>query len=491
MMLKISLPGKLLPFGEERNIVDNTPTEPPSPENKEPSTNAGLYMVGGIILVMLLMLLFWPSGSHAQDKPTSGLKIGERVPDIAINNIMNYKGPDGKPATSAKISDFKGKLLILDFWATWCSPCVAMIPKMDLLQKGLNEKVDFLSITDENANTVKRFLTRFELQHRQHYQVQYTTDAEALKKLFPHKTLPHYVWINKGKVVAITEDHEVTSQHIQDILSFQSISLQSKRDSILRFDQDKPFLINGNGGDGSQIIYHTVLSKYTEGLGSGFTIYPTDSLKGKRILARNQPISSLFRLAYGKGILPISALVLEVKDTSKLTSSATGMAYRNWLKQGNGFCYELIAPPVMRNQVFEIMQADLARYFSQYRVGFEDRRVKCFVLQNTHANSDKLKTAGGKPSALFDQVGCRLVNQPLNTLIRQLGFKYLQPYGLPIIDRTGYAGKVDMELPVNLSDIKTLNLSLAQYDLRITQSEELTPMLVIKDRVVSNDPLNK
>ncbi|MGB4400563.1 MAG: TlpA disulfide reductase family protein, partial [Daejeonella sp.] len=89
-------------------------------------------------IAMATLCLFLSNTALAQ---TAALKIGDKVPDVTINNISNYK------STSAKLSDFKGKLLILDFWATWCAPCIAMIPKMDSLEKAFEGKVAFLSVT--------------------------------------------------------------------------------------------------------------------------------------------------------------------------------------------------------------------------------------------------------------------------------------------------------------------------------------------------------
>lgn len=68
---------------------------------------------------------------------------------------------DGKTLQS---SDFKGKVVILDFWATWCPPCRAEIPDLIALQKQYGEKglaVIGVSVDQDGAAAVKTFAKKF------------------------------------------------------------------------------------------------------------------------------------------------------------------------------------------------------------------------------------------------------------------------------------------------------------------------------------------
>lgn len=76
----------------------------------------------------------------------------------------------GKPAPTISIAEwvtgaiegerpFAGKTVILEFWATWCSPCVKAIPDMNNLQSQFRD-ILFVSITDERRAVVERFLTK-------------------------------------------------------------------------------------------------------------------------------------------------------------------------------------------------------------------------------------------------------------------------------------------------------------------------------------------
>jgi peroxiredoxin len=70
---------------------------------------------------------------------------------------FTLKSLDGEPT---QLSSLQGKVVVLDFWATWCPPCRAELPSIDKLNAEFAGKVEFLGVNDEDSGTVKGFLKK-------------------------------------------------------------------------------------------------------------------------------------------------------------------------------------------------------------------------------------------------------------------------------------------------------------------------------------------
>ncbi|MGE7903044.1 TlpA disulfide reductase family protein [Peribacillus sp. NPDC094092] len=78
-----------------------------------------------------------------------GLKIGAKAPDFSLKTL------DGK---QVELSDYKGKKVMLNFWATWCPPCKKEMPDMEKYAQQAGDDVVVLAVNIDPENDVQAFV---------------------------------------------------------------------------------------------------------------------------------------------------------------------------------------------------------------------------------------------------------------------------------------------------------------------------------------------
>lgn len=93
----------------------------------------------------------------AQDDDAPKMTIGTKAPNLDVEHWVS--DDDGRYEHVTKFE--KGKVYIVEFWATWCGPCIAQMPHIAETQKKFSDKgVQFISISDEDIETVEEFLEK-------------------------------------------------------------------------------------------------------------------------------------------------------------------------------------------------------------------------------------------------------------------------------------------------------------------------------------------
>lgn len=181
--------------------------------SKEQGLRSKDFLTKSLLLLTAVLCLF--SGPlMAQDlKP---LKVGDKLPETFWQQEHTIYA-DGQ-VTKQTLAQYKGKLLILDFWATWCSSCLQKFAGLGRLQNAHDVAVVLVSKTrsDKDSEKVKQSFDRY----AKGTGLSTVVGDEYLGRLFPHWQLPFYVWINaKGYVMAFSDSNLVNEASVAQVLN--------------------------------------------------------------------------------------------------------------------------------------------------------------------------------------------------------------------------------------------------------------------------------
>jgi cytochrome c biogenesis protein CcmG, thiol:disulfide interchange protein DsbE len=162
----------------------------------EPEFYSGKTLYPIIIVLVALSALFGlvimprlaPAGGKLEQQP---------APDFTLPVAAN-----GDEGAQMRLSDLRDKIVILDFWASWCGPCAMQAPILDRIARRHSDDVVVLGINvDDSPDVAKAYATKKGLS----YPILADLEGKA-SNLYKATTLPTIVLIDgKGNIVQLTQ----------------------------------------------------------------------------------------------------------------------------------------------------------------------------------------------------------------------------------------------------------------------------------------------
>jgi len=126
--------------------------------------------------------------------------VGRPVPDLELTALGTSKAP-------VRLSSFKGKVILLDVWASWCAPCKEELPMLDDMAVRLRSKgVEVVGVSiDENRSDAEQFLRT-----RPHWTLRlaHDPDGKLPARLEPPKMPTSYIVDRRGVIREVNAGFE-------------------------------------------------------------------------------------------------------------------------------------------------------------------------------------------------------------------------------------------------------------------------------------------
>lgn len=377
------------------------------------------------------------------------VKVGQNIPPIELITVLNA------PVKTTNLKNLKSKVVVIEFWATYCGPCITAMTHLQELQKQFKGKLQVITVSTEKEKRVKQFITNMPSN------LWFAVDtAEQLRTVFPYHIIPHTVMIDGGgKVVAITEPANITAKIITAVLAGKVIKLPLKEDKMV----EDPVKAYFNAADTVQS--RLLIQPEIKGISSMSRTYPTDSnFKKRRITMFNLPLETIYRIAYNDQ--PYGRIIdLTPKENIKQNKT--------------NYCIDLIVPKGHENELMPTLITALQSRFD-LKASIETRSKEVYLLKiadtvkikQLKQSADKEETFGGSNGAFSGQ--CVKLGKIAN---------YLEGFGLvkmPVVDETGSDVKYDIEFNYQPEKKGSLTDALTALGLKLEKGERDIDMLIFR-----------
>ncbi|MFD2721811.1 redoxin domain-containing protein [Hymenobacter monticola] len=370
------------------------------------------------------------------------LKVGDTLPDFVLPRVVNRAG-----GTFAS-AEAKGKVLVLEFWSTTCSPCIPALQRLADLQQRHPAEVQVVGISTDSEARLLKFLAKRPVALPL---ASAPAPGQDVNRWFPHQIISHTVVVDKNRrVVAITSPEQLTDAALLAVAAGRPVHLKPKQD-VLNTDPMSYFPVD------TATRYAVSVRPFIQGLPGMMRPERQGPLARRRLTAINLDYTSLFQIAYETSYFRIQN---QLPDSLRQYDDLSKV------------CLDFIVPPGQEARLKLLMREALRQYLPVQatwapatKPAYVLRRLKNAPPLPASTKPEQLSYGGGE----FAMQGSALES------LRAYLENELQR---PVVDETGLSGHYDVAFATEGEDIKgSLVAALAKLGLEVVEAPRQIQML--------------
>ncbi|HVF59244.1 MAG TPA: TIGR03435 family protein [Thermoanaerobaculia bacterium] len=376
-----------------------------------PSTSPRLAAVLALLATLLPAAATAAGGAGAPGKPRR-VEAGETAPALSVEAVVQ----GGSPADLTPEA-LRGQAVVVEFWSTWCGPCIGALPHWNELAAAFAGKpVRFVSITSEPEEKVRPFLAKRPMSGV----VALDTDKSVFTA-YGVRGIPHTVLIDpQGTVRAVTRPDDVDAGALVDLLAGRAPQVATFVDP-----RDRLAELLGGESDGPTPLVRAMI---------------------RPALSDEQTMAFGAGTYFGTGVDARAALALAFE------TSETRLIAEGELPEGL-FDLAFAAPPEDEEALFGLMRHAVPAALA-VEARLEKRPLDVWLLRVPEGRKPALVEGDGPPGFRSDRAKGTLRGEALRTFM--LAGSLERTLGRPVLDETGLEGRYAIELtwdPQRLEDL--------------------------------------
>lgn len=156
------------------------------------------------------------SAQQVSVNKTGKLQVGDSLPPLVLKKVYNTD------VSSIDMSSLQNKLVLVDFWATWCGSCVKAFPTLDSIKAVLGDSLQVILVTSYNnpvdEDRLLQFLTRYQQRTGAALAYPAVLKDTVLTRNFSIPYIPYYVWLWNGRVQSMTPPKDLSVPQIRQFM---------------------------------------------------------------------------------------------------------------------------------------------------------------------------------------------------------------------------------------------------------------------------------
>ena len=376
------------------------------------------------------------------------LKAGDKFPDVILNPMVNA------PVKQLYLDGFDSKkIFILNFWGTWCSPCIPEMDSLAKLEDKFQHQIQIIGVSNDSELKLKKYIAR------KPSKIWLASDTSSLLyKMFNLASVGYCAIIDaKKNIIAVVNTDSVNAKLIGRILKGEKISSNAKTAEISHTDKD-PF-----GLDTLQASSFTIRS-YMKGQQTMGKVPNGGPFAFRRRSYFNITLITLYRDAY------------DVVSRKQMVYDFDQKKYADYNDEKQLYCFDLLVKPEEKDSLLSIMQRKLNESLP-IKARTEMRNMPVYLLKQKQGSKLNIPiSASSKLSYGFDGNGFDGTAVTLD--------KFSQIYlnnelDLPVINESGLSDRYDIKTTNDLRDKDNIFKAVDQLGLTLEKAERPVKMLIL------------